>query len=373
MTKPKTRNRLALLKDNEINCIECQEICLHKIKYDIAGEEPIECVSCQKWHHRKCLDKPVTKKDWESLTGENESITFNCSTCIQGRGEKVNELKEIKQMMLENQVIMQSIQKTIKEQVHKAVESKFTDVNSKHDALEKKVTDNETKNEERFQAIERELKKQGNQDNEQKDENEKKLYSMISNTRENVASMENKIKDEVKMYLDSQQDKEKRKNNLIIHRLEETQVKKEDQIARDKADVLKIIATTNPELIAELQNTLLEEKRITRLGNKKPDATRPRPLRIILPEEDIKIDILKGCSNLKDSPFSHISVQQDLTIAEQKKHYQLRKECRERKDKGEKVRLYRGKIIVEQDSPDDDKEDEEEGEEGEKNEGEEEK
>lgn len=368
MTKPK-RNRLALLKENEVQCIECTEVCLHKIKFDNAGEEPIECVSCQKWYHRKCLDKPISREDWKSLTGENESITFTCNACILGRGEKTNELKEIKQMILENQVIMQNLQKSIKDQVHKAVENKITDVKSKHDALEKKVTDNEAKNEERFQAIENELKrKQSNQNNEQNNEvPQKKLYSMIADIRENEASFENKIKDEVKMYMDSQQDKEKRKNNLIIHRLEETQEKKEDQIARDKTDVLKIIATTNPELIAELQPTLLEDKRITRLGNKKADATKPRPLRIILPDQDIKIDILKGCSNLKDSPFSHISVQQDLTIAEQKKQYQLRKEYRERKDRGEKVRLYRGEIIVDEDSPDDDKnkEENEKNEEGE--------
>lgn len=185
----------------------------------------------------------------------------------------------------------------------------------------------------------------------------KKLESMISDLRGNETNMENKIKDEVKMYMDTQQEKDKKKNNIIIHRLEETQENKEDQIARDKTDVLKIIATTNPELITELQTSLLQERKITRLGNKKADATKPRPLRITLPDEDIKIEILKGCSNLKDSPFSHISVQHDLTIAEQKKNQQLRKECRERKERGEKVRLYRGEIVLEKDISDPDKKD----------------
>jgi len=120
MTKTK-RSRLGLLKENDIVCIECSEVCEYKIQYEKKdeGEEPIECDTCLKWYHRKCLDKAITKKDWESLTGDNQSITFKCTICIQGRGERTNELKEIKDMIKANQVLMENINKNIKDQVNK--------------------------------------------------------------------------------------------------------------------------------------------------------------------------------------------------------------------------------------------------------------
>jgi len=201
-------------------------------------------------------------------------------------------------------------------------------------------------------SLENELKsKQDKITQDQTKDSQQKLQSMISEIRDSESCMENKIKNEVKMYMDAQQEKDERKNNLIIHRLEETQEKKEDQAERDKTDVLKIIATTTPELVAELQTTLLEGNNIKRLGFKKKDATKPRPIRIILPDIETKLEILQGCSNLKDSVFSHISIQRDLTIEEQKKNYLLREEVRKRNKDGEKVCLYRGEIISEEDRP----------------------
>ena len=101
MTKTKKPRTLAL-KDTTIECDKCSEPCSHEIQYDDPGMEPIECDSCSKWFHRQCLDKAITKKDWESLTGENQSIMFKCSLCIQGKGEKISELKEIKKIKWRN-------------------------------------------------------------------------------------------------------------------------------------------------------------------------------------------------------------------------------------------------------------------------------
>ena len=351
MTKPK-RNRLALLKDNDIKCFECSEGCLHKIQYEIAGEEPIECDSCLKWFHRKCLDKVVTKKDWESLTGENQNIIFKCTHCIQGRGERTNELREIKDMIMANQTLMENINKNIKEQVNKAVDTKMQEVKSKQDNFEKKLADSEAKNNDRFTAIENELRNKDINNHVQNDEEtHTKLQSMITDIRKSESSMENKIKDEVRMYLDSQSEKDKKKKNIIIHRLEESQDKEEDQNERDKVDVLKIIATTNPELVAELQTSLLEDKKIKRLGRKDKDSTKIRPIRVILPDEETKEEILHNCYNLQESSFKHISVQQDLTKEEQKKNYKLRQEVRERNNNGENVCLYKGEIILKDDHP----------------------
>ena len=132
---------------------------------------------------------------------------------------------------------------------------------------------------------------------------------------------------------------------MIIYRLEETQEKETDQNERDKTDVLKILATTNPELISEFQTSLLEGKKIIRLGRKEAGATKPRPLKVILRDEDMKSEVLQGCKHLKNSPYEHISIQRDLTIEEQKKNYKLRQLLKQKIAAGENVCIFRGEII----------------------------
>ena len=352
MTKTK-KSRTLTLKDNETQCFKCEEQCVHEIQYKTPGEEPIECDTCQRWFHRQCLDQPVTNKDWASLTGENQSVMFKCLECVQGKGEKISELREIKQMILVNNELMKNLEKGMNDKICKQINTKLTEVHSKQNDFEKRMDESEKQYEERFTKLEKELKdKQTNQSSEKNNEDShEKLQSMIHEIKDTEVNMEKRIKDEVKMYMDQQQEKDKRKMNLIIHRLEETQDNEADQCKRDKTDVLKIIATTNPELISELQDHLLEGKKIFRLGTKEPNATRPRPIKVILPDEEIKIDIFKGCVNLKNSVFNHVSIQSDLTKVEQEANFQLRKECRERIDQGEKVCIYRGKIIPEAERP----------------------
>ena len=59
----------------------------------------------------------------------------------------------------------------------------------------------------------------------------------------------------------------------------------------------------------------------------------------------MKQQIFRGCRNLKDSDYKNISVQNDLTAEEREANYKLRQELRDRKEKGEEVIIFRGKII----------------------------
>ena len=63
--------------------------------------------------------------------------------------------------------------------------------------------------------------------------NPEKLEEMIKEVKEAEVSIEKKIKDEVGVYLDNREEKE-RKKNIIIQRLTETEEKEEDQKAKDK-------------------------------------------------------------------------------------------------------------------------------------------
>ena len=90
---------------------------------------------------------------------------------------------------------------------------------------------------------------------------------------------------------------------------------------------------------------VLQENKIVRFGRKKNDKTKPRPIKVTLPDGDMKLQIFRGCRNLKDSDYKNISVQNDLTAEEREANYKLRQELRDRKEKGEEVIIFRGKII----------------------------
>ena len=88
-----------------------------------------------------------------------------------------------------------------------------------------------------------------------------------------------------------------------------------------------------------------QEKNVIRLGNKKTDSVKPRPIKIIFPDVEMKKKIFKGCKNLKGTAYEKISVQSDLSPEQQEKNFKMRIELKERKAKGENVCIYKGQII----------------------------
>ena len=124
----------------------------------------------------------------------------------------------------------------------------------------------------------------------------------------------------------------------------------EEELKKDEIEIKKIFDQTNPELKSELTK-ILNENKIKRLGRKKTDKTKPRPIKVTLPDGDMKEQIFKGCKNLKNSNFKNISIQNDLTLEEREEGFKLRQEMRERKEKGEDICIFRGKIIPVKDHP----------------------
>ena len=180
---------------------------------------------------------------------------------------------------------------------------------------------------------------------------QEKLDNMLKDMKETETNLEKKIQTEVKIYLDKANEKESRKNNLIIMRLPEQETENpEEELKKDEIEIKKIFDQTNPELKSELTK-ILNENKIKRLGRKKTDKTKPRPIKVTLPDGDMKEQIFKGCKNLKNSTFKNISIQNDLTLEEREEGFKLRQEMRERKEKGEDICIFRGKIIPVKDHP----------------------
>ena len=77
-------------------CGKCSKACLDEISCSSDGDFSIECDNCMKWFHRKCLDDMLSDKEWESLTGQNPSILFKCTLCVDEKVKSKQEMKEIK-------------------------------------------------------------------------------------------------------------------------------------------------------------------------------------------------------------------------------------------------------------------------------------
>ena len=63
----------------------------------------------------------------------------------------------------------------------------------------------------------------------------------------------------------------------------------------------------------------------------KEEQKKPRPIKIELPNVDMKKQIFKGCRNLKNCTYSHVSIQNYLAREEQEINFKLRQELKQRK------------------------------------------
>ena len=239
-----------------------------------------------------------------------------------------------------NKKLVLEFEKNVMPRVDEFVKEKFKAYSME---LEKKYED-------KFKQLENEIKQNKEKvlQNEQKP-SQANLEKMIEDVKKSEVEIEKRIENELKVYLNKKEDKENRKNNIIIMRLEEnTGDSEEERTNKDRIEIKKLLNVTNPELEAELENAI-PKKTSLRLGRKKEGIN--RPIKLVLPDEEMKIDIFKGCKKLKNSAFNHVSIQNDLTKEEQETNYRMRQELRQRKEKGEKVCIYRNQIILESEHP----------------------
>ena len=336
-------------------CAICSKACVEEINCSNEGDFSIECDNCKRWIHRKCLDM-LSDKEWELLTGQNPSILFKCQPCVEDKAQKNKEIKEIKkdinnelselrekftdfQSILQdnNKTLIKELEKTIMPKVESIIDQKINDHLEKTDKIY----------EDKFKQLEKQLK--DNKTVNANNNTQETLEKMMSDVKKTEINLEQRIESELKVYMNKKDDKEKRKNNIIILRLDEhSGNSEEEKIEKDRTEIKKLLNITNPELEAELENVISKKKSL-RLGKSKEGAK--RPIKLELPDEDMKKDIFKGCRKLKGSAFSHVSIQNDLTKEEQETNYKMRQELRQRKENGEKVCIYNNEIILEKDHP----------------------
>ena len=167
------------------------------------------------------------------------------------------------------------------------------------------------------------------------------ILDMLKNERR----LEEKIKTQVEEVINDQKEKEEKKNNLILFNIPEGNG--EDAQADNKKDTEQVKDVLNfvcPDVnLKEIDCTM-------RLGQKRDDIKRPRPVKVTLVNTEAKGKILKNAKKLKNhESFSKVGIASDKTKKEMQEYRALKEKLDERKKANEDVVIFRGQVVLRDD------------------------
>ena len=280
------------------SCAYCNQDIIH-------SDKAIQCSDCFDWNHQKCTD--LTTQEFNLLTKGNKHIKYQCVNCL-GGDETSRFLK---------------------------LESRIDKLESEAEAAKNDSSD--------IKQIVKQLQTQNETIQRQND--------MIMQFFENYKGekLENKIKANVNELTDDKLDIKDKENNMIVFNLEES--KGPDAENNDVVLVKELFKVTNP----DLNTDYLTKETVFRLKKKNnpnhvADSSRCAPIKVKLPNVKTKMQILSNGRKLKGhQKFGKVGIQMDMSKAEQEKHKALRTELNERRQKGDDVMIFDGRIILKKD------------------------
>ena len=271
-------------------CGDCNKNILDNATSD--AEESIECSVCNKWYHSGCT--PLSQSVFD-IMATIDNIKYYCPSCEKDKGKERKEFKILMDMI-------ERLEDKLMDRIEKIVEKR---VEIKVKEIEKNL---ESRIEERLDAI-------------------------------SVPKIEKKIQIQVEETLEEQREMEQRSSNLIIFNIEENESQENDlEVVRE------IIRTTTPELLSEGNN--IKNENIQRLGNNNQKSNKIRPLKVILPDESFKNQMMKNAKKLRrNAKFNNVFLKNDLTRKQQQLEFDLRQEKKQRTLNGEDVIIFDNKVI----------------------------
>ena len=279
-------------------CANCEQDIIH-------SDKAIKCNDCFDWYHQKCTE--LTTQEFNLLTKGNKHIKYQCVNCLSG-DETSRFLK---------------------------LESRIDKLESEAEAAKNESCD--------IKDIVKQLQTQN--------ENIQRQNDMILKFFDNYKgeNLENKIKAHVNELTDDKMDMKDKENNMIVFNLEESKGPSAEE--NDVVRVKELFKVTNP----DLNTDYLTKETVFRL-RKKPnpnhadDSTKCAPIKVKLPNVKTKMQILSNGRKLKGhQQFGKVGIQMDMSKAEQEKHKAIRTELNERRQKGEEVMIFDGRIILKKD------------------------
>lgn len=235
----------------------------------------VQCSSCDRWFHKACCGTSMTEEMFKLIVTIAEtggSHCWNCPGCDCA-------YKKLNKRIL-------NLEK--RQDATDAVVAQHTGQLEAHDG--------------KFQEVEKALK-----DISKENSKEKTVEATTSSVFQEL------------------NDREQRKDNLIVHQLPEPADSVKDGVNRKKMD-----EETLRDVLAELKVKINQDEDIkfcVRLGETRDDLeTKPRPILIGFRNLDARNRILQASRNLAKSKYKSISIIPDLTKRQRQEETEMRKE-----------------------------------------------
>ena len=313
----------------ESRCPICKEICGTKV-------DAICCELCEEWLHIKCIDMPLSL--YRAM--DTRGIHWFCDKCDGKVGEMLKDLVAIKRKQDEIDAELGEVKERmeiIEKKIDGAVQG--NDLNKVREELDAALQ----KFEHRMQKVEMEEKNIN--ENGLKEDVERVINQRVHTVEDRVDNMRRvlmqRIEDEKGRR--EREEIEKRRTSLVIHRMEE---------CGSEEDAAKVETLLRVGLAVDVSKHLISVERIGKPrkqgSNDAQSPKGPRPIRIRLRSNEIRIEILKRAKTLRgQDDYDAIYITPDLTVEQQKKDKDLRdklKSFREQFGK-EGVKIQSGKVI----------------------------
>jgi hypothetical protein len=284
---------------------------------EVVKEKGMRCDACSGWVHCICADMPdalykvITKTKcpgvkWfcEGCEGEGRKMGFMVGGVIERQERMEEDLKEVKRLLVEK---------------HGKMEEELKEVRKELEEIRKGGIVKEGMN---FAGA---LKSNLTQEQLEKDK------GTIGGGNSRAAEREFKVQ------LTEAMERDKRRKNLVLMGIPE----------QDEGNTEEYVK----ELLMEI--TKEEDVVFTVLGRiGKEQATKARPVRIVIEEADVKRSILKRASSLKEvKKFERVYVCPDLTRKQQEEDKKLREKVKEYRGQGMLgVKIVKGEVVREEGS-----------------------
>jgi len=158
------------------------------------------------------------------------------------------------------------------------------------------------------------------------------------------------VKAHVQEQIDTKNEREERKNNIIIFNLDECE---EDGIEKERKHDKREVGKLFGKICPEVEVKEIREENFVRLGRKANTKVgsgvqkKNRPIKVVLPEEQSKGKILKKAKNLRGlAEYSKVGIAPDKTMKERMEDKKLRTELKTRKQNNEDVVVFNGKVML---------------------------
>jgi len=301
-------------------CVVCDEV--------KGSDKVLECDVCNRCVHTKC--GKVTNAMYSELKkatggGGGKGIKFFCIEC-----DKMFESVRID--------LKQMIDKQLK------LESKQNDFEEDLEEVKRNI-----------EMIKTNLKKVSEESKQEEDNNQVKVADEIVNLKNQIGELKVKYSDvarvggaeggivvqgqqispgrSLQLEVSEVMEREKRKNNLVIFGIEETD---DENLTKNKIN----------EIITEVGMNVEKVKYFGRVGRRVAGA-KPRVVRIVCEDSETKRSILKGANKLKGiEGFQRIYLSLDLTKEQQANDKKLRDKLKEIRVQHKEAKISNGEIIV---------------------------